>query len=1036
MPYDMSVDLKFFRDRNYERQQCPACGGWYWGIKGVHDRCGDTPCVEYSFIGAPKTPVKYDVSSMRERYLLFFERNGHTRVGRLPVIARWRDDVFLVNASIYDFQPHVTSGEVPPPANPLTISQPCIRLTDLDSVGRSGRHLSNFEMMAHHAFNRPKEPGGMIYWKEDCTRYCHELLVKDLGMPERDVTYKENPWMGGGNAGMALEVMVGGLELATLVFMDLKLDAKGPLELGGDRYGPMALSVVDTGYGLERFVWVSQGTPTIYDAIYPDTLKRFFELARVEAPGKGDHPEVFAESARLAGMMNVSTTSKLLEQRKGLVARLNEKGIRMGLDELMKLMVPVESVFTVADHSRCILLMLADGIVPSNVKAGYLARLVIRKTLRLMDELRMETPLADLVLLHKATTADILKVGEYEGVLRTMLELETKRYRETTEKGQRMVRRLAKEAGAGAGAGRGITVEKLVELYDSHGIHPALVQAVAAQEGITVDVPDGFTALVASRHAGEKKPEEFHRIIRTQYERPTRTLYYEHPNCREFNSKVIGIQSYPDGKEMLILEETAFYPEGGGQHADTGWIDYDGKRTRVIDVQKEGNVIMHILESQSGTKLMKEVHGIIDWRRRMAHSRHHTATHIIISSSRKVLGHHVWQAGAEKGEKGAHVDISHYDKVTLDQVYEIERVANEIVADNLPVEFMNLPREEAERRYGMALYQGGAPAGSIIRVVRIADFDSEACGGTHTQTTGEVGLIKITRAERIQDGVVRLEYSASLAALDYFQSLEKKVIDSSVIVKVQPMHLVKTVERFYKEANENRKIIQEYRNQIVHNRISAPYDKIKLDLIKNFIAELERIENHPSLKTSFRQFEEHIKNSNKIKLEIDSYLRETDKIKNTIELYRSISKNVPHDLFSSMIDNNEFIRALLLNYWTYTYALKRKKEQEYIGHIRLIIDQGELDTEGTREISRILSSDHKVVCILISRDNTLIISTGHEIDIDIRTIVDRIRDHHHLNGGGKSNYYEIKSISITQRDLVFNEIVNAIKEALGNRLLK
>ncbi|MBM4248349.1 MAG: alanine--tRNA ligase [Euryarchaeota archaeon] len=793
--HDMSVDLKFFRERNYERMQCPTCNSWYWGIKGIHDRCGDTPCVEYSFIGAPKMPRKYGVGEMRERYLLFFERNGHTRVGRLPVIARWRDDVFLVNASIYDFQPHVTSGEVPPPANPLTISQPCIRLTDLDSVGRSGRHLSNFEMMAHHAFNRPNEKDGMIYWKEECARYCHDLLVKDLGVPEKEIVYKENPWMGGGNAGMALEVMVAGLELATLVFMDLWADPKGPVELGGDRYGPMPLSVVDTGYGLERFVWVSQGTPTIYDAIYPGTLRRFFELAGVEPPDRGAHPEVFAESARLAGMMSVSTTSKLLEQRKGLAARLSEKGIKLGLDELMALMVPVENVFTIADHARCVLLMLADGIVPSNVKAGYLARLIIRKALRLMDELGMETPLADLVLLHKSTTADILRLGESEEVLRTMLDLEAKRYRETVEKGGRMVRRLLQEQGAG---GRGISVEKLIELYDSHGIHPAMVQAVAAREGIAVEVPDAFTALVASRHAGEKR-EAGKAVELPPGLNASETVYYSEPGCREFECRVVLVRTDEKGREQVILDRTAFYPEGGGQHSDRGWLEAGGKRVKVIGVQKSDRTILHTLEGPLGAARGQVVKGVVDWRRRMALSRHHTATHIIIGSARKVLGPHVWQAGAEKSETGAHVDISHYDKVTLEQVHEIEKVANEIVAANLPVEYASLPREEAERRYGMSLYQGGAPAGPVIRVVRVGDFDSEACGGTHTRTSGEAGLIKITRAERIQDGVVRLEYSASVAALATIQRLERQLLESASELSVQPDQLPRTVRRFFEE---------------------------------------------------------------------------------------------------------------------------------------------------------------------------------------------------------------------------------------------
>jgi alanyl-tRNA synthetase len=197
--------------------------------------------------------------------------------------------------------------------------------------------------------------------------------------------------------------------------------------------------------------------------------------------------------------MNVSTGSRLLEQRKELLRRLGEKGLRMSLDELLKLMVPIENVFTIADHTRCILLMLADGIVPSNVKAGYLARLVIRKTLRIMDEMGMDAPLADVVLKHLATTKGILELGESEEVLRTMLDLEVRRYRETTEKGGRMVRRIAREMGAG----NTIPVDKLIELYDAHGIAPTQVQAVAAAEGMTVEVPDDFTSLVASISAGD-----------------------------------------------------------------------------------------------------------------------------------------------------------------------------------------------------------------------------------------------------------------------------------------------------------------------------------------------------------------------------------------------------------------------------------------------------------------------------------------------------------------------------------------------------
>ena len=132
---------------------------------------------------------------MREAFLDFFEKRGHTRVEPYPIIARWRDDIHLTIASIADFQPHVTSGQVPPPANPLSISQPCIRLTDVAAVGRSGRHLSTFEMMAHHAFNRPKD-GDVVYWIDQCVRYCDEMLVDSFGISPEDLTYVENPWSG------------------------------------------------------------------------------------------------------------------------------------------------------------------------------------------------------------------------------------------------------------------------------------------------------------------------------------------------------------------------------------------------------------------------------------------------------------------------------------------------------------------------------------------------------------------------------------------------------------------------------------------------------------------------------------------------------------------------------------------------------------------------------------------------------------------------------------------------------------------------
>lgn len=158
------LDITFLVNEGFERKRCPSCGKYFWTKNPEREVCGDPPCEPYSFIGNPMFRKEFDLSSMREEFLSFFEKRGHERISPYPVIARWRDDIYLTIASIADFQPFVTSGQVPPPANPLVISQPCIRLDDLDSVGKTGRHLTLFEMMAHHSFNSPERE---IYWKNE-----------------------------------------------------------------------------------------------------------------------------------------------------------------------------------------------------------------------------------------------------------------------------------------------------------------------------------------------------------------------------------------------------------------------------------------------------------------------------------------------------------------------------------------------------------------------------------------------------------------------------------------------------------------------------------------------------------------------------------------------------------------------------------------------------------------------------------------------------------------------------------------------------
>ena len=821
---DPEYQLEFFLKNGFQRKVCPSCRMPFWTLDAVRTLCGDPPCVQYSFVGAPATKRPYSLREMREAFLGFFEERGHTRVARYPVVARWRDDIYLTIASIADFQPHVTSGEVAPPANPLAISQPCIRLNDLDSVGKSGRHLTTFEMMAHHVFNTP---GNHIYFKDQTVAYCHQFLTEVLGMDGKEITYKENPWAGGGNAGPAIEVMIRGLEVATLVFMKWIADPNGPIDVKGEKYREMDLQIVDTGYGLERLVWISNGEPTIYQALFPDAVR--FLLAEAGLEERVSDPRVqrmLADTARASSIMSVDTGTKVLELRRKVHAALAEKGVEtrsasegqagsegggvIPFEDMLAVWEPLEKVYALSDHARCLAFMLGDGIVPSNVKAGYLMRMVIRKCLRMMDDLKLKVSLFDIVDRQlDAFEGDFPELKAHRDYIRTVLELETQRYQETLEKGRRLVEREAK-----AYKGKEFPLAKLIDLYDSQGLNPEIVKAVAEPLGVRVDVPDDFYSAVANKHAKAKpgETEEYdgtHEDRRFAHLPPTRALFYEDSGIQHFHANVLWAEG-----DLVVLDQTALYPEGGGQPADHGILHTGGHdatkgpAVQVVDVQKYatalGHVIVHKVKGGS-FRAGERVHGHVDWDRRMGHTRHHTATHLILASAKQVLGFHTWQGGAQKGYDRSRVDIQHYARITDDQLRQIEEVANRAVLEARPVEKTWMRRDEAEKTFGMQLYQGGIPKGREVRVVTVKDFDVECCGGTHVAATNEIGPIKILRTERIQDGLERIEFAAGMAAIQQMQRKDDLLKEAAETLAVPQEQVPQAAKRFFEEWKQLRK---------------------------------------------------------------------------------------------------------------------------------------------------------------------------------------------------------------------------------------
>lgn len=806
---DEEYNIEYFKENELIRKKCENCGTYYWTRDNDRKTCGDAPCNFYSFIGEPIFKER-SVEQIRESFLSFFESHGHKRLKRYPVVARWRDDIYLNIASISNFQPFVTAGKVPPPANPLVISQPCIRLEDLESIGKTGRHLTAFEMMGHHAFNKRgverEEMGersgdtGEIYWKNDTVRYCDEYL-RQLGVDMDGVTYKEAPWVGGGNAGPSLEVITSGLELATLVFMDLKLSPLGQIDIKGQLYDKMDTYIVDTGYGLERFVWASKGSPTVYDAIFPDMIKELINAAGIVHPLETHH-ELIIENARLSGAMSRREIAK-----------------RFGISpkELKTILGPIESVYAVSDHTKCLAFMLADGIVPSNAKEGYLARLVLRRAFRMLKSLDIAIPLEELVLKQIKTLRNSFpELEESVDRIVEIVALEKSRYDETLLKGGRIVKQLAKQSKLKA---QKIHLDKLIDLYDTHGLPPEFVSEVVSTQGVAVDIPENFYSLVASMH-GEEQKTALEPLLdglkeKTQSIPATLKLYYEEPSAFDFDAVVLD--SFDD---FVILDKTLFFPEGGGQPADTGSLNLkeENRTLKVQDVQEVEGVILHKIENSGGISKGSVVSGHIDAERRIAHTRHHSATHIVVCAARTVLGSHVWQAGAQKGEKRARIDITHFKRISDAERREIELLANRMVMEDKEIQARFEDRKEAEEKYKFGIYQGGVPPGKAIRIVRIGeDEDVQACAGTHCSKTGEVGPIKILRTERIQDGIVRIEYSAGEAAVVAVQAQEELIKKAAATLKVPPEKLPHTVERFFEEwkqlKNENERLGSEIARQ-------------------------------------------------------------------------------------------------------------------------------------------------------------------------------------------------------------------------------
>ena len=763
---DRYYKVSLFDRLGFRRQRCNTCGKFFWSLN-EKQICPDHQY--YGFIGEPPTNKRLDYISAWKEIEEYFQSNAHSIIRRYPVVCRWRDDLYFTIASIVDFQRVIGNKVIfELPTNPLVVPQMCLRFNDIENVGLSGRHYTSFCMIGQ-VCNADAQGG---YWKDRCIELDYRMLTNALGVRKEEITFVEDVWMGAGAFGYSLEYFVSGLELGNAVFTEF--------EGNENDYRVMSNKIIDMGAGLERLSWITMGTPTSYDCSFGPVVRKL-----VDNSGTSESPEILSKY-----FTAVSTKLDFMSGDIHALKSLIAKELKISDDLLTKMTTPYEAIYTIADHTRTLVFAISDGALPSNVGGGYNLRVILRRALSILERLGWSMKLEDIADMHIDYVKHMYpELEEHREDVRTILQIESGRFIGSRE-------RMEAIANSIKSTEKKLMVDDLIRMYESDGVTPDFLVDLGAIDSI----PPTFYTKLAELHTSQTAAQAQKPIYGLDGVAPTRLLYYEDKSIREFTAKILKVID----KKFIILDQTAFYPRGGGQEPDTGEID----GVKVLEVIKQADIVVHKLQGPLDFIDDKTVHGTVNDRRRELITKHHTATHVLNTSARFNLGSWVWQNSAFKEENYARLDVTHHSSLNREEVERIEMTANNIIRQNLPVKIKIYDRVDAEQDYSFRIYQGGVVPTSNIRIVNIENWDIEACGGTHVSTTGEIGLIKITKSERIQDGVVRLEFVAGEAAMNYIQKQENQLTMIAQSLGSSKEKVVESLQKRIEEAEAARKKVK------------------------------------------------------------------------------------------------------------------------------------------------------------------------------------------------------------------------------------
>jgi alanyl-tRNA synthetase len=721
-------------------------------------------------------------AELRNKFLNYFEGHGHSIVPSSPLVPGNDPTLLFTNAGMVQFK-DVFLGTDKRSYSKATTSQRCVRAggkhNDLENVGYTARHHTFFEMLGNFSFGD--------YFKEQAIFYAWDFLTEVIGLPVdklwvtvyseddeaadiwlnkigidpakltristsdnfwsmgdtgpcgpcSEIFYDHGPEIEGGPPGTPEEDGDRYIEIWNLVFMQYNRDEQGTLN-------PLPKPSVDTGMGLERLAAILQDVHNNYDIDLFQTLIK--------------------SAGQLTGMND-----------------LENKSLRV-----------------IADHIRSCAFLVVDGVLPSNEGKGYVLRRIIRRAARHGHQLGCKTP-----FFHKlVATLDQLMGEAYPELTQCrdrvvkVLQKEEERFAETLELGMGILEQSISELSSNT-----ISGPVIFKLYDTFGFPVDLTADVARERGLEIDLAS-FEAEMEAQKTRARASSQFG-VVSKKFNLDgyiaTKFLGYDHNSTA---AKVIAILQNDtlintldnDDQSIVVLDQTPFYAESGGQVGDTGALTIGDSLFEVSDTQKQSGVYLHLGQLSGGRiSVGDSIQAEIDVEYRQAVRLNHSSTHLMHEALRKILGEHVQQKGSLVDAEKLRFDFSHYQPLTKDEITQIETWVNDQIRLNVPTSSQLMNMDEAKQTGAMALF--GEKYGDIVRVLSIGSDSVELCGGTHVQRTGDIGLFKMTLETGTASGVRRIEAVTGHDAVQRFINSESKIDSAAQALKSNRDDLVDRIQQ-------------------------------------------------------------------------------------------------------------------------------------------------------------------------------------------------------------------------------------------------